>query len=119
MKKHILLFTILFISLSVFAQEKSNVTYDKKGDLTEATYYYEDGKIQQQGTFNKQGKLHGVWTSYDINGDKLSVGNYDNGRKVGKWLFWTKDFLKEVEYSDSKIVSVNQWENKSKLAVRN
>ncbi len=119
MKNLIIILVILFISLPVFAQEKSNVTYDKKGDLTEATYYYEDGEIQQQGTFNKQGKLHGVWTSYDINGDKLSVGNYDNGRKIGKWLFWTKDSLKEVEYTDSRIMGVKQWETKSKLAVRN
>jgi len=108
MKIYILIAAILFVSLPVFAQEINNVKYDKKGDLTEATYFYADGNIQQQGTFNEEGKLHGVWTSYDVNGDKLAVGNYENGKKVGKWLFWSNGSLKEVVYTDSRIVSVNQ-----------
>lgn len=107
MKIFILIAAILFVSLPVFAQESNNVKYDKKGDLTEATYFYADGNIQQQGTFNEEGKLHGVWTSYDVNGDKLAVGNYENGRKVGKWLFWSNGSLKEVVYTNSRIVSVN------------
>lgn len=119
MKAIILLAAILFTSIPALAQQNSNVTYEVKGDLTEATYFYEDGSIEQHGAFNKLGKLHGVWTSYDINGDKLSVGNYENGIKVGKWLFWTNDTLNEVEYSNSRLVSVNQWKNKSKLVIRN
>lgn len=91
----------------------------KKGDLTEATYFYADGTIQQKGTFNAKGKLHGTWTSYDVNGNKLAVGNYDNNVKVGKWFFWTDGLLKEVDYIDSRIVSVNEWKDKTKVAVRN
>jgi antitoxin component YwqK of YwqJK toxin-antitoxin module len=82
-------------------------------------YYYEDGTIQQKGTFNAKGKLHGTWTSYDINGEKLAVGNYLNGKKTGKWFFWTNNSLKEVDYIDSKISTVNEWKDKTKLAVRN
>ena len=66
----------------------------------------------------RNGKLHGVWKSYDNDGKKLSIGTYENGRKVGKWLFWNGDSLKEVEFIDSKIMSVNKWNNKTKVAIR-
>ena len=82
-------------------------------------YFYADGKIQQQGTFNAEGKLHGTWKSYDVNGNKLAVGTYENNKKVGKWFFWTDGVLKEVDYLDSKIASVSEWKDKTKVAVRN
>lgn len=108
MKKLVVVAIMLCVSLT-FAQEDKNVKYVSNGDLTEATYYYDNGVIQQEGTFNADGKLHGEWTSYDINGEKVSVGKYINGRKVGKWYFWTKDNLvREVDYSDSKIVNVTE-----------
>lgn len=100
-----------------YAQENNKVTYKEKGDLTEATYYYDNGAVQQEGTFNKSGELHGVWTSYDVEGNKMAVGEYKNGQKVGKWLFWTDNSLKEVEYNDSKIITVNQWDHKTRLAI--
>ncbi|OYX25681.1 MAG: nicotinic acid mononucleotide adenyltransferase, partial [Flavobacteriales bacterium 32-35-8] len=28
-------------------------------------------------------KLHGTWTSFDTKGNKVAVGNYENGSKVG------------------------------------
>ena len=65
-----------------FAQEKPKAELNKDGDLTIATYYHDNGAIEQQGSFNKEGDLHGVWTSYDIDGNKVTVGNYVNGKKV-------------------------------------
>ena len=119
MKKSVLLLSFVFVSALISAQADTNVKTQKKGNITEATYYYEDGTIQQEGTFNAKGKLHGTWTSYDINGKKLAVGNYLNGKKTGKWFFWTNNSLKEVDYIDSKIFTVNEWKDKTKLAVRN
>lgn len=104
MKKILLIFALLLTSYG-FAQ-KDNVKFEKNGDLTMATYFYANGTIEQQGTFNKEGKLHGEWVSYDVNSEKLAIGNYDNGKKVGKWLFWQKGVLKEVDYKDSKITNV-------------
>lgn len=104
MKKILLIFALLLTSYG-FAQ-KDNVKFEKNGDLTMATYFYANGNIEQQGTFNSEGKLHGEWVSYDINGKKLVIGNYDKGKKVGKWLFWQKGVLKEVDYKDSKITNV-------------
>lgn len=119
MKKSILFLALLFVAASTYGQADTKFKTEKKGDLTEATYFYADGKIQQQGTFNAQGKLHGTWTSYDVNGNKLAVGTYENNNKVGKWFFWTHGVLKEVDYLDSRIVSVNEWKDKTKVAVRN
>ncbi|PTM11835.1 MAG: nicotinic acid mononucleotide adenyltransferase [Bacteroidetes bacterium] len=119
MKKSILLLAILFVTVSTYAQADTNVKTEKKGDVTGATYYYEDGTVQQEGTFNAKGKLHGTWTSYDVNGNKLAVGKYANNKKVGKWLFWTDGKLTEVDYIDSRIVSVNEWKDKTEVAVRN
>jgi len=106
MKKIILIFALLITGYG-FAQ-KPNVKIEKTGDLTMSTYYYENGNIEQQGTFNSNGKLHGEWVSYDINGNKLSVGNYENGLKVGTWLFWQDGVKKVVEFKDSKITNVSE-----------
>ena len=110
MKKYILTIAILIGSVSVFAQNKDNVELKKQGDLTVATYFYEDGSVQQQGAFNEKGELHGIWTSFDLNGDKLTSANYDNGKKVGKWVYWIDNSVKEVNYKDNVIVSVNEVE---------
>tara|TARA_R110001583_G_scaffold17014_5_gene69352 strand:- start:3043 stop:3396 length:354 start_codon:yes stop_codon:yes gene_type:complete len=107
MKKYIFILAILFIGTSVFAQENTQkVKHVQKKDLVEATYYYADGSVQQIGTFNKEGKLHGTWTSYDIKGDKLAVGTYEKGKKVGKWTFWVNGTANEVSYVDSKITNI-------------
>jgi len=119
MKKSILLLVFLFVAATSYAQADANVKTHKKGDITEVIYYYDDGTVQQEGAFNSEGKLHGIWTSYDVNGKKLAVGNYLNGKKTGKWFFWTNQSLKEVDYIDSRIAVVNEWKDKTKLAVRN
>lgn len=106
MKKYIILTALLFSAIA-FAQE-NNPKLEAVGDLVKTTYYYENGKVQQEGFF-KNGKLEGIWISFDINGNKLSVANYENGEKTGKWLFWNGNKLNEVEYSNSRIASVKTW----------
>ncbi len=117
MKRYTIVLIVFFVCAFAFAQD-TNVVTEKNGDLVEATYYYEDGSIQQKGTF-KDGKLHGTWKLYDAEGNKIAVGNYLEGKKEGKWFFWTEDSLKEVDYIDSKIVSVNEWNDKTRVAIRN
>jgi len=107
MKKYILILALVFIGTSVFAQQSTQkVKHEQKGDLVEATYFYADGSVQQIGTFNEAGKLHGTWTSFDSQGNKLAVGNYENGKKVGKWTFWTNGTENEVSYVNSKITNI-------------
>jgi antitoxin component YwqK of YwqJK toxin-antitoxin module len=107
MKRYIFILAVLFVGTSAFAQENTQkVKHVQKKDLVEATYYYADGSVQQVGTFNKEGKLHGTWTSYDTKGDKLAVGTYEKGKKVGKWTFWANGTANEVSYVDSKITNI-------------
>ena len=106
MKKYIILSAFLFSAVS-FAQE-IKPQLEAVGELVKTTYYFENGKIQQQGFF-KNGKLDGVWTSYDANGNKLAVATFNNGEKTGKWFFWTGTNLTEVDYTNSRIASVKTW----------
>lgn len=106
MKKYIILTALLFSGIA-FAQE-NNPKLEVVGELVKTTYYFENGKVQQEGFF-KNGKLEGAWTSYDTNGNKKSVATYKNGEKTGKWLFWNGNNLSEVDYSNSRIASVKTW----------
>ncbi len=115
MKKLVVLLIMLTVAFS-YAQDKKEPKLEKKGDMTLVTYYHDNGKISQTGMFNSEGKVHGEWKSYDLSGNKVALGNYENGSKVGKWFFWEGNSLKEVDYIDSRIVSVNQWDNKTKVA---
>lgn len=115
MKKILFVLSVFCLS-NVFAQ--NNVKVEEVGELTKATYYYDDGSIQQQGTFNADGELHGTWTSYDFDGNKLAVGQYTNGNKTGKWFFWSDSMLKEVDFVDSRIASVSEWKSKTSVVIR-
>lgn len=103
----------ILIGGNLIAQE-NNIKEElkKKGDLIEATYYYESGQIAQKGFF-KNGKLHGEWVAYDQNGNKNAIGAYSEGLKTGKWFFWHQDILTEVDFEQSRIASVNKWQNKN------
>lgn len=116
MKKYILI-ALVFIGTTVAAQNLNQPKLETKGTLTVATYFYDNGSVQQQGAFNKNGALEGLWTSYDFEGNKLSQGNYSNGIKTGKWFFWTENSLKEVDFVNSNIMNVNEWSRKSELAI--
>ncbi len=74
-------------------QERA-VVYTVKGDPTEAivkeVHYFEDGKVQVEGTLkNKQ--RHGVWTFYHDNGNVWSTGAFDNGKSVGCFHIYEPD----------------------------
>jgi len=76
-------------------------------NMVKATYYYDNGQIQQEGFF-KEGKLDGKWIAYDTNGNKKSIGEYSNGQKIGKWFFWNEANLSEVDYSNNQIAYVSK-----------
>lgn len=107
MKKTILILAILFISTASFAQAEPEMKLNKETDLIEATYFHDNGEISQKGTFNLEKKLHGEWISYNEDGAEISIGNYTNGLKTGKWVFISGDDKKEVEYSNNAIASVD------------
>lgn len=110
MKKYLVL-SMMLIAGFMTAQEVAP-QLEAYGTLVKATYYYSNGHVQQEGFF-KDGKLEGQWVSYDIQGSKNAVGEYKDGAKIGKWLFWTNDLLSEVSYDDSRIAEVRKWKQET------
>ncbi|MBG6110842.1 antitoxin component YwqK of YwqJK toxin-antitoxin module [Flavobacterium sp. CG_23.5] len=110
MKNYVILVAILFTGI-LFAQESKPVL-EPFGKKVKATYFYENGQMQQEGFF-ENGKLEGFWVSYNEDGSKKSSGFYDKGIKTGKWFFWNDNNLSEVDYSKSQIASVKTWKRES------
>lgn len=112
--KRTILILALILSVSINAQ-KQNPIFEKDGDLVKGTYFHDNGEIAQTGHFlNKE--LHGEWKMYDVDGKKIATGKYSHGEKSGKWFFWKNKELKEVDFVDSRIVSVTKWNNTATLA---
>jgi antitoxin component YwqK of YwqJK toxin-antitoxin module len=112
--KKLQLIIALFATVSTLAAQSSveqNITnsYILNGDFIEAKLYHDNGQIAQTGFYTKENKLHGEWISYDTEGNKTAVAQYENGKKVGVWTFYQGDERKEVSYVDSKIAEVKTW----------
>jgi len=107
MKKTLLFLAVICTVGATFAQTEPELKLNEETNLIEATYFHHNGEISQEGTFNLEKKLHGKWISYNEEGEKISIGNYTNGLKTGKWVFWSGDDKKEVEYSNNAIASVD------------
>ena len=105
MKKYMIIGAVL-ISGMISAQ-KVAPKLEIVNNMVKATYYYDNGQIQQEGFF-KEGKLDGKWIAYDTNGNKKSIGEYSNGQKTGKWFFWNEANLSEVDYSNNQIAYVSK-----------
>lgn len=84
--------------------------YVHNGDKVIATFYHNNGEIAQTGQF-LNGKLQGEWVMFDTSGKKIAIGQYAAGVKTGKWFFWEGEILKEVDYSNNKIIGVVHWNN--------
>ncbi len=108
MKKVALLLIGMF-TISLAAQE-IEPKFEKEGKQVKATYFHDNGEIAQTG-FYLNGKLHGEWKMYDTEGDKIAMGQYDQGIRTGKWFFWKGAELEEVAYVDNEIVNVTKWKN--------
>ena len=115
MKKYLILAAILFTGV-ISAQEAKPVL-EPFGKQVKATYFYENGQVQQEGFF-ENGKLEGFWVSYNEDGSKKSSGFYADGIKTGKWFFWNENSLAEVDYTNSAIANVKTW-NSSAIADKN
>ena len=108
MKKLILLFSALLITVVSFAQQKRDLKLNKKTNLIEVTYYHDNGAVSQTGFYTADGKLQGEWLSFNTEGEKTISGNYDNGKKVGKWFYYTDGIVKEVDYNSNAIANLKE-----------
>ncbi|WP_299124411.1 nicotinic acid mononucleotide adenyltransferase [uncultured Tenacibaculum sp.] len=115
MKKLIIAACVL--SVSLLQAQDTEPKFEKSGDLVKATYFYKDGKVKEQGFF-KNKKLTGTWTSFDEKGNKTVIAHYEAGKKVGKWFMWKEDGLKEIDYNNNVIASVQTWKEETKMAIK-
>lgn len=119
MKNILSLLAIVFITSMAFAQETKNNTYFLDGDVIEATIYHDNGTVAQTGFYTKENKLTGEWISYDTNGNKTAVAQYNNGEKVGTWYFFADKNIKEVSYMDARVAKVVTWKSSETQVVSN
>ncbi|TYB76097.1 nicotinic acid mononucleotide adenyltransferase [Bizionia gelidisalsuginis] len=117
MKKILVFALLLSVTFTSAQNETIHPKFEKQGDIILATYYHNNGEIAQKGYFNKANKLEGTWVSFNNKGTKQSIGQYTNGVKVGKWLFWKENSLREVDYNNNVIANVGEWKNKTHLAI--
>ncbi|MCF7567395.1 nicotinic acid mononucleotide adenyltransferase [Sabulilitoribacter arenilitoris] len=103
MKKLILLLFTFLITVVSFAQDKQkrDLKLNKETNLIDVVYYHDDGTVSQTGSFTADGKLHGKWLSFNTAGEKIVSANYDNGKKVGKWIHWIEGKKKVVNYDNN------------------
>lgn len=113
MKKVVLIFAVLLSVSTVVAQQitksiyEIDVTDDVK--LIEATLFHDNGAVAQTGFYTLENKLQGEWISYDANNNITAIAKYENGKKVGTWKFFQGDAIKEVQYQNLRIASINTW----------
>lgn len=122
MKASILGVFAFLVTVVSFAQENKDnrvLKLNNEAQLIEATYYHDNGVVSQTGTYTLEGKLQGEWKTFDKQGNKTVSAEYNNGKKVGKWFYWTDDVLREVDYSNNAIASVSEWTNETKLVTNN
>lgn len=119
MKKIIILLVTLICAAGLFAQETEKRTLERNGDVIEATLFHENGIVSQEGQYTLDGKLQGKWISYDVNGNKTAVAQYNNGQKTGTWYFYEGEVLKEVKYSQNRVAQVTTWKDAETKIVSN
>lgn len=112
--KTLLITLVLLTSTLVLAQEKE-VT--KTNNTVKITTYHDNGVVAQTG-HQYLGKNHGIWKSFDKDGNPVAVGEYQNGEKVGTWLFWTQEQIAQVDYQKNQIQNVSYWESLSEATTK-
>lgn len=98
----------LFATISFAQKKERTLKVNKETNLIEVVYYHDNGEVSQTGTYTMDGKLQGQWVSYNEEGKKTVLANYENGKKEGKWIYWFDGTIKEVDYDNNKIASVNE-----------
>jgi len=105
---------MLAFSFGAYAQV--DPTFEQEGNKVKATYFHANGEVSQQGYFLNE-RLEGQWKMFNENGNKIAMGNYENGIKTGKWLFWEGDVKKEVNFENNRIASVINAKTKEPIVI--
>ena len=119
MKNIITILAIALITSVSFSQANKKSTYFLDANVIEATIFHDNGTVAQTGFYTKENKLTGEWVSYDLKGNKTAVAQYNNGEKVGAWVFYDGDIKREVNYDESRIAKVTTWKVADTYVVSN
>ena len=109
MKNIILLVLVILISHVTLGQEKDKNQYIATSQTIQATLYHDNGMVAQKGFYTTDNKLDGNWISYDNKGNTTAIATYHKGIKVGSWMFYQGDTIKNVFFKNSDIIEVKTW----------
>ncbi len=90
-----------------------------KNGVPEGAYmvYFENRKPKEVRSY-KEGKLHGLWRTYDISGQLISEAEYKMGRKHGTWRIWDELGAQRYEmnyYEGNKTGIWRMWDEKGNM----
>jgi antitoxin component YwqK of YwqJK toxin-antitoxin module len=101
---------LMLFCVATFSQEQKVEFKKVDANLIKATYYFADNNtiIEREGFFNKNEKLHGMWVSYDTQGNKIAIAYYNDGKKDGIWSYFNEGKVNLVTYDNNKIINVEE-----------
>lgn len=70
--------------------------YDSLGNVL-ATSFYKNGILVKEGLIDKTGKEQGIWIDYYPDGSIRAKGEFKDGNKLGKWVYYFQDGSIEQE----------------------
>ncbi|PCJ85989.1 MAG: hypothetical protein COA57_06890 [Flavobacteriales bacterium] len=70
--------------------------YSKEGEIINSIIYSEGNKMGE-GILNKQSVKQGDWKEYYLDGQLRAEGKYDNGLRIGRWVFYHSNGKVEQE----------------------
>lgn len=108
---------VIFISLTIYSQ---NIFFDY--DIKEPTkIYYKNGKLKEIGLVS-EGKRVGKWVFYSEKGIKLAQCCFNNlGQKHGVWLVWDNNSKLRAKMIYRNGIRKGKWEvydDHGKLTIR-
>jgi antitoxin component YwqK of YwqJK toxin-antitoxin module len=117
--KQLIIILLLFITYSISSQ---NVFFDYSVSSKEPTKtYYDNGQLKEIGFIN-EGKRIGEWIFYSKNGVKLAECCFNHlGQKHGKWLIWDDNSQLRAQMLYKNGIRKGKWEiydEHGKLTIR-
>ena len=117
MKAQMILIFVFVFGFTFSYGQTTKVERTASTQVMKLTQFNDNGVIAQHGHIYRN-RLDGVWESFDAEGNKIAVGNYDSGVKAGTWFFWTDEQLIEVEFTNNKVQDVIYWNTSERTASR-
>jgi len=117
MKTDMILILVFVLGLTFSYGQTTKVERTTSPQVKKLTQFHDNGEVAQQG-YILRNKLDGTWESFDAEGNKIAVGNYEKGVKSGTWFFWTDEQLIEVEFVNNKVEDVIYWNTTDRTASR-